>query len=54
MIDMPPALRSGLLLLALCACTAAQARLVEQVIQVPVKVTDAYGKVIEQAIVVSL
>ncbi|MFN8898248.1 MAG: hypothetical protein ACK5YM_09230 [Pseudomonadota bacterium] len=53
-IDTPPALRSGLLLLALCACMAAQARLVEQVIQVPVKVTDAYGKVIEQASVVSL
>ena len=46
----------GLLLplLLLLAGPAAQARLVEQVLQVPVKVTDAYGKVIEQAIVVSV
>jgi dienelactone hydrolase len=51
----PSTVRALLLMTALLgAGHAASARLVEQVIQVPVKVTDAYGKVIEQAIVVSL
>ncbi len=51
-----PALRAfTLLAAALCAlaCTSAHARLIEKIIKVPVKVTNAYGKVIEQEVVVS-
>ena len=51
-----PALRDlAILAAALCAlaCTAAHARLIERIIKVPVKVTNAYGKVIEQEVVVS-
>jgi dienelactone hydrolase len=51
-----PALRAfTLLAAALCAltCTTAHARLIEKIIKVPVKVTNAFGKVIEQEVVVS-
>ena len=51
-----PALRAAAILAAaLCAlaCTSTQARLIEKIIKVPVKVTNAYGKVIEQEVVVS-
>ena len=46
-----PALRAlAILAAALCAlvCTSAHARLIEKIIKVPVKVSNAYGKVIEQ------
>ena len=51
-----PALRAlAILAAALCAlaCTATHARLIEKIIKVPVKVPNAYGKVIEQEVVVS-
>ncbi|MFN9745843.1 MAG: dienelactone hydrolase family protein [Betaproteobacteria bacterium] len=46
------ALRRAVLLLAVAL--PAHAALVEQVIEVPVKVTNAYGRVVEQPIVVSV
>ena len=52
MRDRLPSLWIGLAIAA--ACLPAQARLVEQVVKVPVKVTDAYGKVIEHEVVVSV
>jgi len=41
------------LLLGAVVCTSAHARLIEKIIKVPVKLTNAYGKVIAQEVVVS-
>lgn len=51
---MPRALRFLLLLILLATALAAQARVREEQLDVPVRVTDAYGKTIEQTIKVTV
>jgi dienelactone hydrolase len=47
-------LRLCVLLLGVFSACGAHAKLIEQIVKVPVRLTNAYGKVIEQDIVVSL